>query len=353
MLEQGFHSRLHLYCPFSMVQLYAVISEREKTARFRNAIFFGRLPGLPQPPNASPVSASQTTTRRGLFLALGAHVFWGSMPLYLLLVQSVPPLEFVAWRLAFTLPLCLAALAVLRGWAELRAVLRNRRTLLTLLGSATMVAVNWWLYVWAIHNGHIYAASLGYYILPLMMMLLGLVVLGEKLTRRQWTAVVLAALGVGVLAIGALTTMWLSLAMAVTFGIYGLLRKTVAAGPLAGLTVESIILIPVALAIVGWYGASPAGSALTQGWGVALAVAWSGPMTAVPLMLFASAARRMPYTVIGFLQFSSPTIVFLLGLTVFGEELRPAQLACYVLIWTAAALFTWDLIRNRRTPAAS
>jgi len=273
---------------------------------------------------------------------------WGSMPLYLLLVQSVPPLEFVAWRLVFTLPLCLIFIAATRSWTELARVLRDRRAVLTLLGSASMVAVNWWLYVWAIHNGYIYAASLGYYILPLMMMLLGLVVLGEKLSRRQWAAVALAGLGVGILAIGALTTMWLSLSMAVTFGLYGLLRKTVAAGALAGLTVESLILYPAALGIAAWYAGTPSGPALSQGWGVALAVAWSGPMTAIPLMMFATAARRMPYTVIGFLQFSSPTIVFLLGLTVFGETLRPAQLACFVLIWVAAALFTWELLRGRK-----
>jgi chloramphenicol-sensitive protein RarD len=273
------------------------------------------------------------------------------MPLYLLLVQSVPPLEFVAWRLVFTLPLCLVFVAVTRSWNELVAVLRNRRAMVTLLGSASMVAINWWLYVWAIHNGHVYAASLGYYILPLMMMLLGLVVLGERLTRRQWWAVALAGLGVGILAIGALTTMWLSVSMAVTFGLYGLVRKTVAAGALAGITVESLILYPVALGIVGWYWTTPAGPALLQDWSTALAVAWSGPMTAIPLMMFAVAARRMPYTVIGFLQFSSPTIVFLLGLTVFDEELRPAQLACYVLIWAAAALFTWELLRGRTTEA--
>jgi chloramphenicol-sensitive protein RarD len=269
------------------------------------------------------------------------------MPLYLLLVQSVAPLEFVAWRLVFTLPLCLAFVAITRSWGELAAVIRNRRAMLTLLGSASMVAVNWWLYVWAIHNGHVYAASLGYYILPLMMMLLGLVVLGETLSRTQWAAVMLAGLGVGILAIGALTTMWLSLSMAVTFGFYGLLRKTVAAGALAGLTVESLILYPVALAITGWYANLPAGPALAQGWDIALAVAWSGPMTAIPLMMFATAARRMPYTVIGFLQFISPTIVFVLGLTVFDETLKPAQLACYVLIWAAAALFTWELWRGR------
>ena len=270
------------------------------------------------------------------------------MPLYLLLVQSVPPLEFVAWRLIFTLPLCVLFLAMTRGWAELRSVLRDRRALLTLLASATMVAVNWWLYVWAIHNGHIYAASLGYYILPLMMMLLGLVVLGERLTRRQWAAVTLAGLGVGILAVGALTTMWLSVSMAVTFGVYGLLRKTVAAGPLAGLTVESMILYPAALVIAGWYWTTPEGPALGRGWDVALAVAWSGPMTAIPLMWFATAARRLPYTMVGFLQFISPTIVFVLGVTVFGEQLRPAQLACFVLIWTAATLFIWELLRGRK-----
>ena len=294
------------------------------------------------------MTRASSSPKGGLAYALGAHAVWGSMPLYLLLVQSVPPLEFVAWRLVFTLPLCVLFLALTRGWAELNAVMRDRRALLTLLGSATMVAVNWWLYVWAIHNGHIYAASLGYYILPLMMMLLGLVVLGEKLSRRQWWAVALAGLGVGVLAVGALTTMWLSLSMAVTFGIYGLLRKTVSAGPLAGLTVETLILMPAALGIVAWYWTAPAGPAPAQGWDVALAVAWSGPMTAVPLMWFATAARRLPYTVMGFLQFSSPTIVFLLGLTVFGEQLRPAQLACYVLIWAAAALFTWELLRGRK-----
>jgi chloramphenicol-sensitive protein RarD len=299
-------------------------------------------------PNAAPVNDPAPSPKSGLPYALGAHAFWGSMPLYLLLVQSVPPLEFIAWRVVFTLPLCLLFLAMSRGWSELLAVLRDRRAVATLLGSATMVGVNWWLYVWAIHNGHIYAASLGYYILPLMMMLLGLAVLGERLTRLQWAAVALAGLGVGILAVGALTTMWLSLSMAVTFGIYGLLRKTVAAGALAGLTIETLILMPVALGIAAWHWTAPGGPALGQGWRVALAVAWSGPMTAVPLMWFAIAARRLPYTVMGFLQFSSPTIVFLLGLTVFGEHLRLAQLACYVLIWAAAALFTWELVRGRK-----
>jgi chloramphenicol-sensitive protein RarD len=180
------------------------------------------------------------------------------------------------------------------------------------------------------------------------MMLLGLVVLGERLTRVQWWAVALAACGVAALAAGALTTLWVSLALALTFGTYGLLRKTVNAGPLAGLTVESLILAPFALATVAWFAREPAGSAMAQGPGLAASVALGGPMTAVPLILFAFAARRLPYTVMGFLQFTSPTIVFLLGVFFFGEALKPAQLACFVAIWCAALLFVWDMLRGTR-----
>lgn len=289
--------------------------------------------------------------RAGLAAALGTHAVWGSMPLYLLLVKSVPAVEYVAWRILFTLPLCGAIIAWRKAGGEVLAVLRDRRAMLTLLASASLVAVNWFLYVWAINAGHVYAASLGYYILPLLMMLLGLVVLGEKLTRLQWWATAIAVGGVAALAAGALTTLWLSLSMALTFGLYGLLRKTVNAGSLAGLTVESLILAPFALAVAGWFAAQPAGSALTHGPLTAAAVAFGGPMTAVPLIMFAFAARRLPYTVMGFLQFTSPTIVFLLGLLVFGEKLNPAQLACFVAIWCAALLFVWDILRGTRGEA--
>ena len=288
--------------------------------------------------------------RPGLAAALGTHAVWGSMPLYLLLVKSVPAVEYVAWRILFTLPLCGAIILWRRAGAEVRAVLRDRRALLTLLASSSLIAVNWFLYVWAINSGHVYAASLGYYILPLLMMLLGLAVLGEKLTRVQWAAVALAAVGVAVLATGALTTLWVSLSMAITFGLYGLLRKTVAAGALAGLTIEALLLLLPALGIAGWYAAGPQGSALGRDALETAAIVWGGPMTAVPLIWFAIAARRMPYTVIGFLQFLSPTVVFLLGLFVFGEDLRPAQLVCFVLIWGAAALFTFDLLKGSKPP---
>jgi chloramphenicol-sensitive protein RarD len=291
-------------------------------------------------------AAGRQYDKAGFAAALGTHAIWGAMPLYLQLVKSVPAVEYVAWRILFTLPLCGAIIAWRGAAGEIRAVLRDRKAMLTLFASATLIAVNWFLYVWAIDSGHVYAASLGYYVLPLRMMLLGLAVLGERMTRLQWAAAALAACGVVVLATGAVTTLSVSLSMAVTFGLYGLLRKTVSAGPLAGLTIESLILAPFAVALAGWYAMGSNGSALAHGPVVAAAVAFSGPMTAVPLLMFAFAARRLPYTIMGFFQFLSPTIVFLLGLLVFHEALNTAQLACFVVIWCAVALFVGDMVRG-------
>lgn len=288
------------------------------------------------------------TRLHGLPHALATHAIWGAMPLYLVLVHRVPPLEFVAWRIIWTLPLCLAAIAWRGQWAEIRAAFAHRRSLLLLAGSATLVAINWVFYVIAIQTDQVFAASLGYYILPLFMMLLGLVVLGERMSRMQWVAVALAAGGVALLAAGAQTTLWLSGALAASFGLYGLIRKQVAVGPVAGLTIETLLLYVPSIGVAIWFAASPAGSSMAQSPGLAAAIMLGGPMTAVPLALFATAARRMDYTTMGFLQFLSPTIVFLLGLLWFRERLEPAQLGCFVLIWCAMALFVWDLLRGRR-----
>lgn len=285
----------------------------------------------------------------GLPYALGSHAIWGTMPLYLVLVHAVPPIEFVAWRIIWTLPFCLAVLIWRRQWREIRTAFADGKSILALLASSALIAINWVLYVVAIQTDHVYAASLGYYILPLVMMVLGLVVLRERLTGPQWGAVALAAIGVGLLAAGALTTLLFSLTMAITFGIYGLIRKMVNVGALAGLTIETLLLVLPAIGVASWYAAQPEGSSMNQGLGLAAAIALGGPMTAIPLMLFAVAARRMDYTLVGFLQFLSPTIVFLLGLLYFKEDLKPAQLGCFVLIWEAMALFVWDLLRRRRS----
>lgn len=283
-------------------------------------------------------------------------MFWGAMPLYLILVAAVPAVEFVAWRTFFTLPICLVFIAMRRRSAELKRCLSDRKIVLTLTASSAMLAINWIGYIWAIQNTYVYAASLGYYILPITMMLMGVILLGEKLSKPQWAAVGMAAIGVGALALGALTTLWLSLLLAISFAIYGLLRKTVDAGPLVGLTVEAIILLPVVVGYLSWVQWGDGGTAFGRDTLETTAILAGGFMTAFPLLLFATAARALPYSLMGFMQFIAPTIVFLLGLTVFNEELKPAQLAAFIAIWSAAALFVWDIWSKSRgaktSPAA-
>tara|TARA_B100000678_G_scaffold130054_1_gene108786 strand:+ start:379 stop:1254 length:876 start_codon:yes stop_codon:yes gene_type:complete len=280
--------------------------------------------------------------------ALGAYVMWGFMPLYLLLVRQVPAFEFVGWRIVWTLPVCLLIVAFRRQFPDIRQALADRRALLVLAASAMLISVNWVVYVWAIQQGEVYAASLGYYINPLVNILLGTLILKETLSRAQWIAVALAGVGIAVLAAGALTTLWISLTLAFSFGTYGLLRKQVTVGALPGLTIESAILLLPALGVAAWFWTRPQGSSFEVSLGLSLAIMLGGLFTAVPLLMFAIAARRMDYSVLGFVQFLAPSIVFILGLTVFGEELHPAQAFCFGCIWLAAAIFVWDLLARRK-----
>ena len=291
--------------------------------------------------------------RNGFPAAIGAYLIWGFLPLYLILVKSVPPLEFIGWRIIWTLPICLTIVLFRRQLPDVRTALADRKAMLVLAATSTLIAVNWLVYVWAIQNGNVYAASLGYYINPLVNVLLGTVLLKERLTRLQWLAVTIAALGVAVLLAGALTTLWISLTLALTFGTYGLLRKRVPVGSLPGLTIESTILLLPATGIAMWYAASPAVSAFTQSPSLSLFIILGGFATAIPLLLFAIAARLMDYSTIGFFQFIAPTIVFILGLTVFDQPLLPAQAVSFALIWVAIAVFVWDLLSRRRAEKPS
>ena len=286
--------------------------------------------------------------KSGLAPALAAYLIWGFLPLYLLLVRTVPAFEFVAWRIIWTLPICLMIVVIRRQGAEVRAAFAHRRTLGWLAVSSTLIAINWLIYVWAIQNGQVYAASLGYYINPLINVLLGTLLLGERLTRAQWLAVAIAAIGVAMLAEGALTTLWISLTLAITFGSYGLVRKQVAVGSLPGLTIESALLMTPSLVLAGWFAATQ-GSAFFVSPALSGAIVLGGFVTAIPLLLFAIAARRMPYSTLGFIQFLAPSIVFVLGLTVFKQPLAPVQVASFACIWVAAGIFIWDLLRRSRT----
>ena len=282
----------------------------------------------------------------GLPYALAAYFLWGLLPLYLRLLHDVPPLEFVGWRTLFSIPVCAVILLATRQAPALLTALTTARTLAALTASALLICANWTTYVLIVQSGHLFAASLGYYINPLMNVLVGTVFLGERLTRAQWVAVALAAIGVAILALGAIQTLGWSLALAATFSAYGLVRKKAPVSALPGLTAETLILALPALALIA-YGHAPSGIALGQSTTHDLLLAAAGIATAIPLLLFATAAQRMDYSLLGFVQYLAPTLVFLEGLLIFHEPLEPVQLASFLLIWSALAVFSWDLWRRR------
>lgn len=290
---------------------------------------------------------SEEKPQSGLALALFAYVTWGFIPLYFALLKHVPAFELVAWRIVFTLPFCIA-IAALRGQiADIVAALRDWRVLRLLLLSSLLIGANWVIYIWAINGGHVLAASLGYYINPLVNVLMGTIFLGERLNRQQWLAVALAGAGVAILSAGALDTLAISLSLAASFGLYGLVRKLAPVGSLPGLTIESLVLLPLAIATAWWFARGDAVSSFGHDTRTSLLLVGAGVLTAIPLLCFALAARRMDLSMLGFVQFLSPTIAFVLGLTVFDEPLDPEQLGSFVLIWASVALFSWDLLRRR------
>ncbi|WP_156842234.1 EamA family transporter RarD [Novosphingobium aquimarinum] len=292
----------------------------------------------------SPEPPASENRASGLPYALAAYGIWGLIPLYFLFVRQVPALEMVGWRIIFTIPVCVFLVITRKQADQVLTALRNPRLIGALAASSVLIGANWLIYVIAIQTGHVLAASLGYYINPLVNVLLGTVLLKERLTRIQWLAVALAAIGVGILAWGAKEMLWISLVLAFSFSGYGVIRKLVPVESLPGLTVESSILLLPAIGVVAWFAASPAGSSLGQSLFLDGMLAAAGLVTAIPLLLFAVAARRMSYSALGFVQFLAPSLVFVLGLTVFGEPLRPVQLVCFGFIWSAIALFSLDLL---------
>lgn len=284
----------------------------------------------------------------GLPQAIGAYAVWCLFPLYFALLHEVAPFEVVAWRLLFTLPFCLAAIILLRQGPALWAALATPRILGALALSGLLIGTNWLTYVIAVMDGHVLAASLGYYINPLVNVLAATLFLREKLTRRQWIAVILAAIGVALLAQGALETLGISMLMAFSFAGYGLVRKLTPVDALTGLTVETIVLLAPGLGLLAWQATSAQGMAMGTSLRLDLLLACAGPLTAIPLMLFASAARKLDFAVLGFIQFVTPTGLFLLSIFVFGEPLRPIQLVCFLFIWTAIAVFCWDILSRRK-----
>lgn len=286
---------------------------------------------------------------RGVAYATLAYVAWGLFPLYFRELANVGAFEIVLHRIVWSLVFLASILAVKRHWHWLGSVWRKPAVLAIFTASALLLATNWTVYVWAVTNGRVIDASLGYFINPLVNVALGYFVLHERPSAWQWVAVALAALGVAWLAALGPSVPWVGLAIAISFGLYGLMRKTAPLGALEGLTLETLLLAPPAVAVIAWWSWQGSGGAMQLD---AATLAWLvgvGPLTAVPLLLFAGGARRIPLATLGLLQYVSPSIQLLLGLWVFHEPLSGARLAGFSLIWLALAVFSLESwLRARR-----
>jgi chloramphenicol-sensitive protein RarD len=289
--------------------------------------------------------------RTGILSAASAFLCWGLFPLYFHAIGEVPPLQILAHRMLWSLLFLLIVLAVRRQWAWLN-LLRQPRVVASFIASAVLLSVNWLIYIWAVNNGHVIEASLGYFINPLVNISLGYLLLKERLRLAQWMAIGVAALGVAWLTWQAGTVPWIALALAFSFGGYGLLRKTAALGALEGLSFETMVLFPLAAAYVAWLTVHGQNAFInTDSTSTRLLLAAAGPITAIPLLLFASGARQIPLSVLGLLQYLSPTLQFLLGVWMFHEAFTADRLAGFALIWGALALFAIEGLLRKPIPA--
>jgi chloramphenicol-sensitive protein RarD len=279
----------------------------------------------------------------GLLYATGAFLLWGVVPVYWKTLQHVPALEILAHRIVWGLVLVAVWMTIRGRWPELRAVFGRPRTVAALLASTVFIAVNWGLFIYAVNTNRILATSLGYYINPLVNVLLGLVVLHERLNRKQWFAVSLAALAVALLTVQVGRLPWISLVLPVSFGLYSLLRKTVNADAVVGLTFETAALFPFAAAFLLRQELRGVGALGHQGVRMDLLLLAAGAVTAVPLILFTLGVRRIPLSTAGLLQYIAPTCTFLLAVLLYNEAFTTAHAISFGLIWTALVIYSFDL----------
>lgn len=285
--------------------------------------------------------------RAGLWFGLGAYGLWGVLPVYFKAIADVGALDIVAHRVLWSVPFLAMLLFAFGGAGELRRALRQPRTMGILSVTAALIGINWLLYVYAVTSGQILAGSLGYYLNPLVNVLMGRIILKERLSPLQWAAVGIAAAGVSALAFQALGQLWISLTLAVTFATYGLLRKIAPVEAVAGLSVETTLLLPLALLWLGWGLAAGEPVFGSTGRETALLLL-AGVATTVPLILFTAAARRLRYSTLGMLQFIAPTLQFLCAVALYGEDFTTAHAIAFGSIWLALALYVTALARQAR-----
>jgi chloramphenicol-sensitive protein RarD len=300
-------------------------------------------------PDDTPAAAARhDAARSGLAAAVTAFVIWGVFPLYLKQLASVPALQIMAHRIVWCCLLVFAWLAVRGELGTVRMALANPASRRRLAASATLISCNWLIYVWSVNNGHVVDASLGYFINPLLNVVLGVFVLHERLNRAQWIAVGLAATGVLYLAVVAGRPPWIALALAASFGLYGLIRKVVAVDSVPGLATETLLLSPFAVAFLLWVEREGTGALGHSSAVVNALLVGSGLVTAMPLALFAYGARLIPLSTVGLVQYIGPTLQFLVGVLVYHEPFPWSRAVGFLLIWSALVIYAADgLWRNR------
>lgn len=283
-----------------------------------------------------------------MLLGLAAWMMWGFFPLYWPLLKPAGAVEILAHRIVWSMLAMVAAVVVLRRGKALRATLSVPRTRRLLAAAAVLITVNWGTYIWGVNNHHVVEASLGYFINPLVSVLLGVLVLGERLRRLQWVALGIAAVAVLGLTVEYGHPPWVALALAFSFGCYGLAKKKANAGAVESLVVETLVVAPVALAYLGYLSATGASTFGGHGWLHAVLVAGTGLVTIVPLLCFGGAATRIPLSTLGLMQYLTPTVQFVLGLVVFGEPMPTLRWLGFAMIWLSLAVFTFESLRHRR-----
>ncbi|MER6499006.1 EamA family transporter RarD [Streptomyces sp. NPDC001455] len=290
--------------------------------------------------------------RAGLLSGIGAYGLWGIVPLFWPLLKPAGAIEILAHRMVWSLGVVGIALLVLRRWSWIGELVRRPRKLGLITAAAAVITVNWGLYIWAVNNGHVVEASLGYFINPLVTIAMGVLLLGERLRPAQWVAVGTGVAAVLVLAIGYGRPPWISLTLAFSFATYGLVKKKVAMGGLESLAAETAVLFLPALGYLLWLGARGESTFGSEGPGHAALLAATGVVTAIPLVLFGAAAIRVPLSTLGLLQYLAPVFQFVLGILYFHEEMPPERWAGFALVWLALTLLTWDALRTARRTRA-
>lgn len=289
---------------------------------------------------------------RGLVLAFSAYLLWGAFPFYFHLLAAAGPLEIIGHRIFWSFLFCIVGVLLVREWGHLRDVIRTPRLFWGLAAAGVLVSVNWLVYVWGVLNDHIVDASLGYFINPLFTVALAVLVLGERLRTAQKVAVGIALVAVVVIAVGYGQFPWVALTLAVTFGLYGLVKKQVGGtvSPLVGLTVETALLSPFALGYLLWLQFTGGSAYLANGPGLTIALTLAGAVTAVPLLMFAAASGRIPLSMMGLIQYLTPCIQFSIGVWIMNEAMPPSRWIGFGLVWVALVLLTIDSLRASRRP---